>query len=175
MLINPLRRLFENPSKLFVDVVREGMVVLEPGCGMGYFTLPLARMVGNTGRVIAIDIQPKMMAVLAKRSSTSGLSDRIEIRLGEPDRLRIEDLRGTVDLAVALHMVHETSNPGMFFKEIWNALKNEGRLLVIEPKGHVSQLEFGKTMADALSAGFVQNESLRDPNRRKALLRKGTG
>jgi len=75
MLINPLRNLFENPHKLFGDLVHEGMIVLEPGCGMGYFTLPLARMVGTSGRVIAIDIQPKMIAVLAKRALSAGLFD----------------------------------------------------------------------------------------------------
>ena len=49
-LLNPLRKLVESPSKLFNPFVREGMVVLEPGCAMGFFTLPLARMVGPAGK-----------------------------------------------------------------------------------------------------------------------------
>jgi ubiquinone/menaquinone biosynthesis C-methylase UbiE len=151
------------------------MTVLEPGCGMGYFTLPLARMVGETGRVIAIDIQPEMIAVMAQRSLKAGLFDRIEMRLGESDRLKIEDLGGKVDFAAALHMVHETSNPGGFFREIWKALKNEGRLLVIEPKGHVSLNESDKTIATAKEMGFIQNDNFSDSKRRKVLLQKVTG
>ena len=50
LLLNPLRRLLENPDKMLGQFVQDGMVVLEPGCGMGYFTLPLARMVGPEGR-----------------------------------------------------------------------------------------------------------------------------
>jgi ubiquinone/menaquinone biosynthesis C-methylase UbiE len=175
MLINPLRNLFENPHKLFGDLVHEGMTVLEPGCGMGYFTLPLARMVGESGRVIAIDIQPKMIAVLAKRALSSGLFDRIEMRMGESDRLKIEDLSGTVDFALALHMVHETANPSGFFKEIWAALKNKGNLLLIEPKGHVSLKDFDRTLAAAREAGFIQNDIFPDSKRRKALLQKKLG
>ena len=123
---------------------------------MGYFTLPLARMVGETGQVIAIDIQPEMIAATAKRSLRAGLFDRIEMRLGESDRLKIEDLGGKVDFAAAIHMVHETSNPGRFFSEVWKTLKNEGRLLVIEPKGHVSLKEFDKTIAAAKEIGFIK-------------------
>ena len=54
LLINPLRNLFENPNKILGPFVQEGMTVLEPGCGMGYFTLPLARMVGPKGRIVAV-------------------------------------------------------------------------------------------------------------------------
>ena len=66
LLINPLRKLFENPYKLFGKLIREGMIVIEPGSGMGYFTIPLAEMVGPSGKVIAIDIEPKMIAVWRK-------------------------------------------------------------------------------------------------------------
>ncbi|MBW1912872.1 MAG: methyltransferase type 11, partial [Deltaproteobacteria bacterium] len=50
LLLSPLRKFFENPDKMFGPYVREGMTVMEPGCGMGYFTLPLARMVGPEGQ-----------------------------------------------------------------------------------------------------------------------------
>jgi ubiquinone/menaquinone biosynthesis C-methylase UbiE len=151
------------------------MTVLEPGCGMGYFTLPLARMVGETGRVIAIDIQPEMIAAMAKRSLKAGLFDRIEMRLGESDRLKIEDLGGTVDFAAAIHMVHETFNPSCFFREVWNALKNEGRLLMIEPKGHVSFKEFDNAVAAAKEIGFIQTDDFLGSKKRKVLLQKISG
>ena len=96
LLLSPLRKLVENPKKIFGPFVDEGMVVLEPGCAMGYFTLPLARMVGPEGRVIAVDIQPKMLAALERRARRAGLIERIEIREAGPDGLGV---RGQLPVA----------------------------------------------------------------------------
>jgi ubiquinone/menaquinone biosynthesis C-methylase UbiE len=172
LLVNPLRRLFENPAGLLGGLVHAGATVLEPGCGMGYFTLPLAQMVGEAGRVIAIDIQPKMLSALKKRALRAGLAERIEMRLGEPERLKIEDLNGQVDLALGLHMVHEVDNPAGFFSEIRPALKDDGRLFIMEPKGHVSVDYFVKTVAAAEAIGFRRVDDLSDLKRRRALLQK---
>jgi ubiquinone/menaquinone biosynthesis C-methylase UbiE len=172
LLLNPLRKLFEDPDRLLGSLAGEGITVLEPGCGMGYFTLPLARMVGPSGRVVAIDVQPKMLAALGKRALKAGLADRIELRLGESDRLRIEDLRGTVDLALGIHMVHEVQNPSRFLAEIRDALKEGGRLLIVEPKGHVSREDFTKTVSAAEAIGFRQDEEISDVKRRKVLLHR---
>ena len=79
LLLNPLRKLLENPNKILGQFVREGMTVLEPGCGMGYFTLPLARLVGPEGRVVAVEIQPKMLSALERRARKAGLLSRIEL------------------------------------------------------------------------------------------------
>ena len=61
LLASPLRRLMQDPVKVVAPYVREGMTVLEPGPGMGFFTLELARLVGPSGRVVAVDIQPRML------------------------------------------------------------------------------------------------------------------
>jgi ubiquinone/menaquinone biosynthesis C-methylase UbiE len=102
LLLNPLRRWVEYPDKIFVLFVLPGMSIVEAGCGMGYFTLPLARMVGAAGRVIAVDIQPKMLAVLSRRARKAGLSERIDIRAAEPESLGIADLSDAVDLAAPI-------------------------------------------------------------------------
>lgn len=174
LLLHPLRKLFENPARLFGNLVGEGMTVLEPGCGMGYFTLPLARMVGPTGRVVAVDIQPRMLAALGKRASKAGLADRIQMRLAGGDRLEIGDLRGRVDLALAIHMVHEVHDCSGFLTEIRLALKEGGRLLIVEPRGHVSHADFKKTVAAAEALGFRQDVGFSDVKRRRVLLRKMT-
>jgi len=153
-LLNPLRRLLENPDKILGPFVQEGMVVLEPGCGMGYFTLPLARMVGPEGRVVVAEIQPKMLSVLERRARKASLDDRIETRIIGTDGLGVEDLTGEVDLTVALHMVHEVPDHVSFFTDVWKALKPGGKLLIIEPKGHVSSNEFAQTISDAEKIGF---------------------
>jgi 2-polyprenyl-3-methyl-5-hydroxy-6-metoxy-1,4-benzoquinol methylase len=154
-LLNPLRKLVENPDRMFGPFVREGMVVLEPGCAMGFFTLPLARMVGPSGRVIALEIQDKMLAVLGRRAQKAGLTDRIELRRINADGYRLDDLSGRVDFAAAIHVVHEIPDKTLFFTEIWKALRPGGRLLVVEPKGHVSREQFEETIAMAEKAGFT--------------------
>jgi len=172
LLINPLRKLFENPYKLFGKLIREGMIVIEPGSGMGYFTIPLAEIVGPSGKVIAIDIEPKMIAVLEKRASNAGMIERIERRICESDRLPIEDLRERADLAAVMHMLHETPDQGRFLKEMYHALKKDGKLLIIEPRGHVSKQDFENSIALAKRHGFRPDEALFDLKGRKVLLQK---
>ena len=171
-LINPFRKLLENPDKILGPFVKEGMTVLEPGCGMGYFTLPLARMVGPQGRVIAVEIQQKMLSVLDRRARKAGLLDRIEFRQTGDDTLGVEDLLGEVDFATALHVVHEVPDQASFFKEVWQTLKPEGKLLMVEPKGHVSAEQFGQTLAAAKKTGFKQEALSSKIGGRGALLTK---
>lgn len=172
LLINPLRRLFENPYKILDPIIREGMTILEPGCGMGYFTLPIARMVGPDGRVVVVEIQEKMLISLERRAKKAGLSDRIESRLIESDGMGITDLSGMVDLVVAIHMIHEVPNQRVFFSDVWEVLKSEGRLLAIEPKGHVSKDKFEQSISIAEQIGFMVDVDYSNLAGRKALLIK---
>jgi len=150
------------------------MVVLEPGCGMGFFTLDLARMVGPEGRVVAVDIQPRMLAGLRRRAARAGLLERIEMRTARPDRLGIGDLAGTVDLALALHMVHEVPDAAAFLGELHEALKPGGGLLIVEPKGHVSQTDFAALIASAEHGGYSQDHGAPQVSALSAVLRRAT-
>jgi ubiquinone/menaquinone biosynthesis C-methylase UbiE len=170
LLLNPLRKLLENPDKLLGPFVCPGMTVLEPGCAMGFFTLPLARMVGPSGRVIAVDIQAGMLAVLARRAGKAGLSERIEIRPASAEGLGVGDLNHSVDFAAALHVVHEIPNPGTFFDQVRQVLKPGGRLLVVEPKGHVSAKEFNEVLRLSEDTGFTIETDFLDIEKRKLLL-----
>lgn len=157
-LVNPLRRLLERPAEILGPFVGEGMTVLEPGCGMGFFTLDLARLVGPTGLVVAVDLQERMLAGLRRRAERAGLLERIQIRRAGPDDLGISDLDGRVDLALALHMVHEVPDQADFFAELYAALKPAGRLLVVEPKGHVSEAAFAASLTIASRQGFIAED-----------------
>ena len=171
-LLNPLRKFLENPDSMLGPFIKEGMIVLEPGCGMGYFTLPLARMVGPKGRVMAVEIQPKMLSVLGRRAGKAGLLERIELRSVGADGMELEDLSEKVDFAAAIHMVHELPDPSPFFSEIWKALKPSGKLLVIEPKGHVSLDNFQQTAAAAANLGFKSETIVGKVSGRSALFYK---
>src|ERR1039458_1564881 len=74
VLASPLRRLLQDPAAVVKPYVREGMTVLEPGPGMGFFTLEMARQVGASGGVVAVDIQPRMIAGLQRRLAKAGYS-----------------------------------------------------------------------------------------------------
>jgi ubiquinone/menaquinone biosynthesis C-methylase UbiE len=154
LLINPLRKLMENPKKLLGPLVSPGMTILEPGCGMGYFSLPLARMAGSGGRVLAVDIQEGMLSKLRSRAANAGLASRIETRLADGVSLRVEDYQGQVDLAAAIHVVHEVPDQKGFFQQVFETLKSKGRLLLVEPKGHVSKTDFEKSLKLAAEVGF---------------------
>ena len=121
LLLNPLRKLVENPKRIFKPLVHEGMIVLEPGCAMGFFTLPLARMVGPTGRVVALDTQPKMLSVLERRARWAGICDRLDIREVGTEGLGIGDLSGRVDFCAVIHVVHEVSDQAAFFADLAQA------------------------------------------------------
>ena len=154
LLASPVRRLFENPTARLAPYVREGMLVLEPGPGMGFFTLEMARLVGLGGRVVAVDLQENMVAALRRRAQRAGLADRIDARCCSPDDLGIGDLAGRVDLAVLFHMLHEVSDQSRFLQAIHKALKPGGGVLIVEPRGHVSAEAFQASLAGAKTIGF---------------------
>ncbi len=156
-LASPVRRLFENPERLLQPFVRPGMTVLEPGCAMGFFSLPLARMVGSNGRVVCVDLQQKMLDGLRRRAQRAGLLERIETVICGPYDLGIPQWTGRIDLALAIHVVHEVPDASRFLAQIHAALRDGGRLLVIEPKGHVTPAQFDRTIAAAQAAGFTRD------------------
>lgn len=172
LLLSPLRKLTENPAKILGPFVRKRMVVLEPGCAMGYFTLPLARMVGLEGKVIAVDIQPKMLATLEKRARKAGLIDRLDVRQAGPDGLGIADLAQSADFCTLIHVAHEVPDQNRLFSDIANALKPGARLLVIEPRGHVTEEAFGVSLSAAETAGFQRIDSPHVQGARKALFER---
>ena len=154
-LLAPMRRVAQRPSRILGPFVRPGMVVVEPGCGMGFFTLDLARMVAPGGRVIAIDVQERMIAGLRRRATRAGLEGAIDIRLARVDRLGIDDLAGQVDFILAFYVVHEVQDPAAFFAEVARALKPDGAALVVEPPLHVSRAAFESSLALAERAGLL--------------------
>lgn len=81
-LASPFRRLVLDPAPIVAPYVRAGMTVLEPGPGMGFFMLELARLAGHSGRVVAVDVQPRMIAWLRRRARRAGLADRIAAHAG---------------------------------------------------------------------------------------------
>ena len=146
---------------------------LEPGPGMGFFTLELARLVGPAGRVVAVDLQEKMLAELRRRARRAGLADRIDARCCTQDDLAIADLAGRFDLVVLFHMLHEVSDQSRFLQAVFAALMPGGGVLIAETPGHVSVKAFQASLTRAAGIGFAiaepaQGKKLRVLLRRSA-------
>jgi ubiquinone/menaquinone biosynthesis C-methylase UbiE len=155
LLANPLRRLFQEPGVILKPYVSEGMTVLEPGPGFGFFTLELARLVGPKGRVVAVDIQSKMLEGLVRRARKANLADRIETRLPNGHHLGIDDFRGAADFALVFAMLHEVPGVEAVLADLHDALKPGAKMLLAEPVGHVSAKEFQNMIVMAQNAGFI--------------------
>jgi ubiquinone/menaquinone biosynthesis C-methylase UbiE len=173
LLANPLRRLFQKPEQILAGLVTPGMTVLEVGPGMGFFTLPMARMVGPEGRVVAVDVQEAMLRGLRRRAERAGLSERVITRVCPPTSLDVADFAGKVDFALVYAVVHELPNAGHFFAEVAEALKPGAQCLLGEPAGHVSAEAFAVTLETAQRAGLRVVAEPRIRGSRSALLRKG--
>ena len=172
-LLCPLRRLGQRPEKILAPFVSEGMTALDVGPGMGYFSLPMARMVGPAGSVLCVDVEEKMLRSLEKRAARAGLAGRIVTRTCAPESLGLDDFDGRVDFALAFAMVHEVSDAGRLFADIFRALKPGGRCLFVEPKGHVRRAAFDASLAAAARAGFTLAPGPRVRTSHSALLAKG--
>ena len=148
---NRLRYFFHNPEKILAQYVARGMTVLDVGCGMGFFSIGLARLVGDTGCVIAADVQAEMLAAMQKRSEKAGVANIIRTHKSEPNDLRINT---PVDFILAFWMVHEVVSPKEFFQQIGQCLKPDGKLLIAEPRFHVRSKRFQEIMSLAQASGL---------------------
>jgi ubiquinone/menaquinone biosynthesis C-methylase UbiE len=148
---NPLRRWIHNPQAILGEWVREGQVVADIGCGMGYFTIPLAGMVGEGGLVIAVDLQDKMLEFVRRRAVRAGMLPRIRLHKATPELLGVTE---KVDFVLTFWMVHEVPGKLEFLSQVYELLKPGGRFLLVEPIIHVPAAAFNKTGEIACSVGF---------------------
>jgi SAM-dependent methyltransferase len=155
LLASPVRKLAMSPVRLLEPFVSAGMAALEPGPGMGFFTLELARLVGPSGRVVAIDVQPQMIAGLRRRAGRAGLLDRIDARVAPATTMALDERERAFDFVLAFAVVHELPSAEIFFAEAARAMKPGASLLLIEPAGHVGHGEFEKELAFAAQKGLA--------------------
>ena len=120
----------ENPRKLLKALdVKPGQTVCDLGCGNGFYTLRLAKLVSKHGRVLAVDIQPEMIALLKQRAREAGIH-HIEPILGTPGDPKLP--KGEVDLILLVDVYHEFSYPEQMLRAMRESLKPNGLIALAE-------------------------------------------
>jgi SAM-dependent methyltransferase len=109
-----------------------GDVAADLGAGTGYFTLPMARRVGSSGRVLAVDIQPEMLQIIGARLDDEGLQN-VDTILASPTDPRLPP--ATVDMLLLVDAYHEFSHPREVMEGVVRGLKPGGRLVLVEYRG----------------------------------------
>ena len=156
-LDNLFRKLVQSPHRILSPYLSNGDTAMDLGCGPGFFTLPMAELVGPSGTVIGVDLQQEMLArvkaKLAKAKKRTSMADVVlhqcsEVDLGLGDSIR-------ADFVLAYYMVHETPDQNSFFQQVKKVVKPTGRILIVEPPFHVSRKQFSQTLDHAEQAGLT--------------------
>jgi len=153
-LDNRFRRFFQNPEKILQPYLKNGMTVLEVGCGPGFFTLDMAKMVGESGKVIAVDLQEGMLEKLQSKLTGTELEARIHLHQCAEDAIGITE---QVDFVLLFYMVHELPDQAAFFQELSTIVKPEGQILIVEPPFHVSKSDFEHMLLLAEKTGLKKS------------------
>ncbi len=126
----------------------------------------LCELVGDKGRVIAVDIQQRMLDALVSRVRRQGFADRLEAHLASAEELGITS---QVDFVLAFWMVHEVQNQKQFFEQVARLLKPTGTFLLAEPYIHVTHRALCTMVEVAARAGLITVGSARISFSRTAL------
>ena len=149
------RRFLHSPRWILGEYVKPGITVLDVGCGTGFFSIGMAKIIGSDGRIVSVDPDTEAIESLTQRAAELGLSQRIETRICTDHELNVDDFAGRVDFAVGGYVVHEAADASKLFADVYAALKPEGRFLMIEPRHHGSAPERGASESAAQQAGFT--------------------
>lgn len=149
---NPLRAIVQKPESILRELVKPGDRCLDVGCGFGYFTIPMARLVGPSGAVTAVDVQPQMLAGVRRRAERAGVTSRVSLVHANGSGLGSDN---AYDFALVFWMLHEVGDPEAMLKDVWRVVKPGGHFLLAEPKGHVREAAFRREAGTAEAAGFV--------------------
>lgn len=145
------------------------MTVLDIGCGPGFFSIDMAKMVGKSGRVIAADLQEGMLKKLSDKIKGTELEKRITLHRCEENKIGLSE---QIDFALLFYVVHEIPSQEAFFKELGSIVKPSGQALAVEPPIHVSKSAFLKTIGKAEDAGFKAAHGPRVILSKTVILRK---
>lgn len=156
VLDNPIRAFFTDRKNLIEKTgIREGMTILEVGCGNGFFTPYLSKAVGKDGKIIAIDLQKEMIEKLRGKIKREGLN-HMETIIGDIGEINL--LQTSIDFIFIYYCYHELEDKNGAVKKFKDVLKEQGSLFIAEPKFEVKLKRKEKMKKLLQSEGFILSE-----------------
>lgn len=149
---------FINPQAVIDQLgIVEGAVVADFGCGTGYFVFPIAKKIGETGIIYALDVLAPKLEAIESQAKLSGLTNIVakHVNLEKDGGSKLED--GSLDWVVLSNMLFQNENKGVIIKEAGRVLKPGGKMLIVEWKkedlaiGPQSNLKISKEEATKLA------------------------
>lgn len=140
-LDNSIRKFLQNPKRILKPYIEKDMTVLDFGCGPGFFSIEIAKLLSDKGKVIAADLQTGMLDKLRKKISGTSLEEKIVLHKCEQDRIGVNE---SVDFILAFYVIHEVPEKEKLFREFKSILKPGGKILIIEPNFHVTKNAFSE-------------------------------
>jgi len=129
-LDNEKRRELLPPKETLIRLgLHEGDIMADIGCGIGYFTIPASKIVGDSGKVFAMDILPEMLQDVEMKIKEKNISN-IKTILTEENDFKLEDNKVTIAfISLVLHEANEKEN---FLNEIKRIISPKGRIAIVE-------------------------------------------
>ena len=146
-----LRLLLQNPGRILKGYIHPGMTVLDLGCGTGYFTLEIAKLLEKRGKVIAADVQIGMLEVLKQKLENSELQKLIKIHNNQENFLNLTE---NVDFILAFYVFHEMKYLDSIINELQKILNPKTKIFISEQKFHVSKYAFNSIVEKMENIGF---------------------
>ncbi len=148
---NPARKMIHNPKKIFGRYIKKNSVNVDIGCGMGYFSIGMAKLADKDSRVFAVDLQNEMLDVMKKRADRAGLLQKITPIKAESNNFRIPE---EADFMLMFWVLHETPDMKQSLQQMYDRLKPDGKLMIVEPGMHVSDKMVEEELELAEQIGF---------------------
>ena len=155
-LDNSVRRFLQNPQKILKPYIHKGMKIIDLGCGSGFFSVEIAKLLNDSVKVIAADLQEGILEKLKKKIKGTELEQRIEIHKCTNDEIGVTE---KVDFVLAFYMIHEVPDQDKLFRELKLILNPNGKIFIVEPKIHVSEKSFEKMVDGIKRLGFEMTDS----------------
>jgi ubiquinone/menaquinone biosynthesis C-methylase UbiE len=165
-----MRRLFQKPGEIIKPYIKEGMTVLDMGCGPGFFSIEMAKMAGVSGKVVAADLQEGMLEKVRDKLEGTSYKNTVELHKCQSDKIGLSE---RFDFILIFYMLHEVPIQSAFLKEIDTLLKPDGKILIVEPIFHVSKRDFNNVKEMINDIGFEIIEEPRIHFSRSVLINKG--
>jgi ubiquinone/menaquinone biosynthesis C-methylase UbiE len=146
-----LRKYIHDANKMFLPYLKAGQSAADIGCGPGFFSVGLAKIVGESGKVVACDIQQSGLDILTRKIKGTPLERTISVH---HSTIQSIGLIAKFDFILNFWMFHEVDDKDHFMTEIHTLMKPESFYMIVEPRFHVPRKAFQKEVEIALNAGL---------------------